>query len=247
MAVTDVYAALWRNKVFILGMTLVVGVVAYVLVSTQPNVYRSTALIRIEQRGANAGDLLGSLEVGQRLAQTYAHIIETRSIEQRVAAKLKAVVPESDINLSASPVSDIELVKVSAESEVPERAALVANTAVQALQSFVADTGTTSEKIVAIDQARVPDSPSSPRVTLTVAVAVLLGLLFNGTLALLLELHADRLPTLENMEGVFGKPVLSTVPELSFRQSTVRLSSSWARSGQGAQEGVRQRGRQRAT
>jgi capsular polysaccharide biosynthesis protein len=250
MAVTDVYAALWRNKLFILGMTLVVGVVAYVLVSTQPNQYRSTALIRIEQRGAaTAGDLLGSLEVGQRLAQTYAHIVETESIKLRVATKLKNLVPPTDISLSAAPVSDIELVEVSAESEVPQRAALVANAAVSALQAFVADTGTTSEKIVAIDRARVPDTPSSPRVKLTVAVAVLLGLLFNGSLALLLELHADRLPPLEDMEEAFGAPVLATVPELSFRQSTVRLASSWARANQ-VKEGTatrQARGRQRAT
>lgn len=224
MAVADVYAALWRHRLFIVVMTLIVGGVAYVLVSTQPKVYEATALIRVVQRGAAPTDLLGSLEVGQRLAQTYAQIVETRSIQNRVAAKL--LLPTSQIDLSSSPVGDIELVKVTASSKEPTRAALVANTAVLALQSFIADTGTTGEKIVSIDPARVPTVPASPRVTLTVAVAVLLGLMFNGALALLLELFADRLPPVEGMEATFGKAVLATVPELAFKQSAARLSAA---------------------
>ena len=225
VAVADVYAALWRHRLFIVGMTLLVGVVAFVLASTQPKIYESTALIRVEQRGASStGDLFTSLEVGQRLAQTYAHIVETREITDRVARRLR--LPTSDVSVSSQPVSDIELVRVTAQSKVPAQAALVANATVSTLKAFVAETGTTNEKIVAIDPARVPVVPASPRVKLTVAVAVMLGLLFNCGLALLLELFADRLPAVEDMEETFGKAVLATVPELSFKQSGGRLSVS---------------------
>jgi succinoglycan biosynthesis transport protein ExoP len=228
VAVADVYAALWRHRLFIVGMTVLVGVVAYLLASTQTKIYEATALVRVEQRGVSANDLFGSLQVGQRLAQTYAQIVETQSIKNRVAGRLH--LPSSAIHLSSQPVGDIELVHVTASSEVPAQAALVANTAVSALQSFVAEKGTTSEKVVAIDPARVPSFPASPRVKLTVAVAVLLGLLFNSALALLLELFADRLPAVEDMEGTFGKAVLATVPELTFKQSATRLSVTGSRS-----------------
>jgi capsular polysaccharide biosynthesis protein len=228
VAVADVYAALWRHRLFILGMTLLVGVVAYFLASTQQKMYETAALIRVEQRGATStGDIITSLEVGQRLAKTYAQIVGTRSIRNRVAAKLD--IPRSDVDLSGAPVGDIELVRVFARSKLPARAAAVANAGVAALQSFVADSGTTGEKIVPIDPARVPFTPVSPRVKLTVAVAVLLGLLFNGSLALLLELLADPLPKVEGMEEAFGKAVLATVPELAFKQSATRLSVSGSR------------------
>jgi len=230
VAVADVYAALWRHRLFIVGMTVLVGVVAYVLASMQTKMYESTAIIRVEQRGVSASDLLGSLEVGQRLAQTYAQIVETESITDRVAGRLH--LPTSEIHISGNPVGDIELVHVTATSEIPERARQVANTAVSALQSFVAEKGTTSEKVVAIDPARVPGAPASPRVKLTVAVAMVLGLLFNSALALLLELFADRLPPIESMEDTFGKAVLATVPELTFKQSATRLSISGSRSGE---------------
>jgi len=230
VAVADVYAALWRHRLFIVGMTALVGVVAYVLASTQPKIYESTALIRVEQRGVSASDLLGSLEVGKRLAQTYAKIVETDSIKNRVAGRLR--LPSSQVALSGQPVGDIELVNVTASSRIPERAARVANTAVAALQSFVAEKGTTSEKVVAIDPAEVPSVPASPRVKLTVAVAVMLGLLFNGALALLLELFADRLPPIEAMEETFGKAVLATVPELTFKQSATRLSVTGSRAAE---------------
>jgi len=227
VAVADVYAALWRHRLFIIGMTVLVGVVAYVLASTQPKIYEATALVRVEQRGVNANDLFGSLQVGQRLAQTYAQIVETDAIRGRVAGRLH--LPTSQVDLSSSPVGDIELVHVTASSRIPAQAALVANSAVAALQSFVAEKGTTSEKVVLIDPARVPGAPASPRVKLTVAVAVILGLLFNSALALLLELFADRLPPLEGMEETFGKAVLATVPELTFKQSATRLSVAGSR------------------
>jgi succinoglycan biosynthesis transport protein ExoP len=227
VAVADVYAALWRHRLFIIGMTVLVGVVAYVLASTQPKIYEATALVRVEQRGVSAADVFGELQVGQRLAQTYAKIVSTETIRDRVATRLR--LSSGQIHLSSSPVSDIELLNVTASSRVPAQAALIANTAVAALQSFVAEKGTTSEKVVAIDPARVPSAPSSPRVKLTVAVAVVLGLLFNSALALLLELFADRLPPVEGMEETFGKAVLATVPELTFKQSATRLSVSGSR------------------
>ena len=227
VAVADVYAALWRHRLFIVGMTALVGVVAYVLASTQPKIYESTALVRVEQRGVSASDLFGSLEVGQRLAQTYAKIVSTKALRDRVAARLR--LPTTQVHLSSSPVGDIELVDVTASSRIPAQAALVANGAVAALQAFVAEKGTNSEKVVLIDPARVPTAPASPRVKLTVAVAVILGLLFNSALALLLELFADRLPSIEDMEGIFGRPVLATVPELTFKQSATRLSVAGSR------------------
>jgi len=230
VAVADVYAALWRHRLFIVGMTVLVGVVAYVLASMQTKMYEATALVRVEQRGTTPNDILGSLEVGQRLAQTYAKIVETESIKNRVAGRLN--LPASDVSLSSQPVGDIELVHVTATSEIPERARVVANAAVAALQAFVAEKGTTTEKVVAIDPARTPFAPSSPRVKLTVAVAVMLGLIFNSALALLLELFADRLPPVEGMEETFDKAVLATVPELTFKQSATRLSVAGSKAGE---------------
>jgi capsular polysaccharide biosynthesis protein len=69
-------------------LTLVTGIVVWFLASLQPKVYEATALVRIQQKITTAGDAFGSLEAGTRLAQTYARIVKTDAIDQRVAAAL---------------------------------------------------------------------------------------------------------------------------------------------------------------
>ena len=216
MATVDVYRALWRHRFLIIGLTVVTGVVVWFLASLQPKVYEATALVRIQQKITTAGDAFGSLEVGTRLAQTYARIVTTKSIDGRVASALSGQVPASDISLSAKPVVDVELLEVSARSESPGRAAVVANAATDALKDFVRDTGTLRDQVIVVDRASVPTAPVSPRVKLMVALAVLLGLILNAALALLAELFADRMPEISAIETVFGRPLLVTIPPLSF-------------------------------
>jgi receptor protein-tyrosine kinase len=232
MATVDVYRALWRHRFLIIGLTLVTGIVVWFLASLQPKVYEATALVRIQQKITTAGDAFGSLEAGTRLAQTYARIVKTDAIDQRVASKLAGVVPRSDIHLSAKPVVDVELLEVSAKSKSPQRARLVANTATGALQDFVRDTGTLRDQVIVVDRASVPVSPVSPRVKLMVALAVLLGLILNAALALLAELFADRLPEMSEIESTFGRPVLAAIPSLSFPKApTVSVFTAPGRGG----------------
>ena len=45
---------------------------------------------------------------------------------------------------------------------------------------------------------------------------MLLGLLLNCALALLAEYFADPMPDPENIGAAFGRPLLATIPSLSF-------------------------------
>jgi hypothetical protein len=67
----------------------------------------------------------------------------------------------------------------------------------------------------------VSTTPISPRVKLSLIIALLAGLIFNGGLALLIEFLADRLPDVDDLEALTGKPVLATVPPLSFRSANM--------------------------
>lgn len=228
MPAGEVYAALWRHRLMIVLLTAIAGAAAYGWTRTQPTIYQADALVRIQQRATTAGDAygsVGSLELGQRLAQTYARIVETRSMSERVAGALSGTVPRRDISISASPVGDVELLQVSARSESPQDAAVVANATTEALRRFITETGTLRDQIVVVDRATAPSAPILPRAKLTIVVAVMLALLFNCALALAREFFADRLPGVDAWEERFGRPVLATVPNLSLKGYSVVLSS----------------------
>ncbi|MEX2556603.1 MAG: Wzz/FepE/Etk N-terminal domain-containing protein, partial [Actinomycetota bacterium] len=127
MPAGEVYGALWRHRVMIVLLTAIAAVTAFAWTRTQPMIYEADALVRIQQRATSAGDAfgsVGSLELGQRLAQTYARIVETRSMTDRVGRALAGTIPQEDISISASPVGDVELLQVSARSENPRNAAV---------------------------------------------------------------------------------------------------------------------------
>jgi capsular polysaccharide biosynthesis protein len=220
MPAADLYHALWRHRRLIVILTAIAAVAAFVYSSSQPKVYEASSLVRIQQRAATAGEAYGSvnsLELGERLAQTYARIVKTRSMATRVSTRLAGRISRSDISISAAPVSGVELLEISARNGDPNKAALVANATAVSLTEFVEETGTLRDRILVVDRATAPSSPVAPRPKLTVAIAVLLALLLNSALALLLEFFSDRLPSVDEFEERFGHPVLATVPGLSLR------------------------------
>lgn len=227
MPAADAYRSLWRHRLMIVLLTAIAGIAAYAFTRTQPTIYQADALVRIQQRAstpAEAYGSLGSLELGQRLAQTYARIVMTRSMHERVAEALEGRVPAGDISISANPVGDVELLSISARSENPRATALVANATTVGLRNFITETGTLRDQIVVVDRAAIPSVPVSPRVKFTVAVALLFALLFNFALALARDFFADPLPDVDEWEERFGRPVLATVPPLHLKDASAVLS-----------------------
>lgn len=222
MAAIDVYRALWRRRYLIIVLTAVITGIAWYLASKQTKMYRATTLVRIQQSITDPTQAYGALAVGEQLAQTYAQIVTAQSIQQRIYNELTGKVGRSDVNISASPVQNLALLHISDTSSDPNRAALVANQAPVALRRSIAGTQSNiKDQIVTINRADVPTAPVSPHPKQTALLALLVGLVFNGGLALVIEFLSDRLPDVEEIEKTVGKPVLGTIPALRFASAKV--------------------------
>jgi capsular polysaccharide biosynthesis protein len=213
METLDVYRALWRHKVFILVLTALLATAAWFFVSRQTKTYSASSLVRVQQRITSPTEAYGALQTGQLLAETYAKIVEADTIRQRIFSLVHAQIPRDTgvIRIQASPVNQLDLLKISGLSSNPKDAALVANAAPRALRNFIRETGTLRDQIVLVDQAVVPRTPVAPHVKRSVALALLLGL------ALVLELLGDRVREPDELERLFNVPVLATVPSVKLR------------------------------
>ncbi len=218
MTIADVYKALWRRWILILALTALVVAGAGFATSQRTKLYRSGVLIRVSQPINDPGQAFGILEAGQQLAQTYARIVQTRQIAATVYKQLGGRVPLSEIEgaVHGSPVPNLELLTVSAESPDPDRAALIANATPGALRAFIKNSGTLKEQVTVVDRATPATAAFAPNLKLNLILALLLGLFLNGALALLLEMLSDRLPDSDQLEALTGYPVLATVPPLQF-------------------------------
>jgi capsular polysaccharide biosynthesis protein len=214
----DVYRALWRRRLLILILTVATVGAAYAVVSRETKIYKSTTLVRVQGRVSDLTQVGSALGVAQHLAQIYSHIVTTNAIAKQVYKSLDGRVPRDHVNLAASPVQDLELLYISATSPDPQEAADVANAAPVALRQFIAgQPAVFRDQIEVVNSATPSAVPVSPHVKSSLLIAFVAGLVFNCGLALLVEFLSDRLPDVDDLESVTGKPVLATVPILEFR------------------------------
>jgi capsular polysaccharide biosynthesis protein len=221
MAATDLYRALWRRRYMIIVLTALITATAYWRASDEPKIYKSSVLIRVQQRVTDPSQAGTAIGISQHLALTYAQIVGTDSIAARVYRQLNGRVPRDDIQIEGAPVQDLELMYISAQAHNPGAAAEVANATPVVLRKFIAETGTLRDQIVTINPAGVSTTPISPHPTRVAILALLVGLIVNGGLALLMEFLADRLPEVDELEATFGKSVLATVPKISLQPGGV--------------------------
>jgi capsular polysaccharide biosynthesis protein len=240
----DVYRALWRHKWFILVLTAACVAAAWYATVQQTNRYEASALVRAQERGRQAeGNPSAALQASQELAQTYARLIgsgalredmktlvasctrptarvaRASSCEWLVGRRRAGLAPGtiSSVKLTAENVQDLDLLSITARSENPRDALVAAAAAPDALRRFIRRTAPPSEGVVTV-KAPTSSSLVSQHLALNVTIAFMLGLIFSGALALLLELLRDRLPEADELEVTVGHPVLATIPTLRLRQ-----------------------------
>jgi capsular polysaccharide biosynthesis protein len=242
----DVYRALWRHKWFILVLTGACVAAAWYATAQQAERYEASALVRAQERGAAVGNASAALQASQDLAQTYARMIRSGALQEdmrrliascarpnvRVARatscqwlmgrRRAGLEPGtiSSVKLTADNVQDLDLLSITARSENRRDALIAAAAAPDALRSFIRRTAPPSERIVTV-KAPTSSSLVSQHLALNVTIALMLGLIFGGALALLLELFRDRLPEADELEEAVGYPVLATIPTLRLRRGAM--------------------------
>jgi succinoglycan biosynthesis transport protein ExoP len=217
----DVYRALWRHKFLIVALTAAFVGAAWYATSLQSRKYEASTLVRI-QPGYRGADPLSAIQASERIAQTYAEIIDAGALDSRVKALVSSQISpreSSGVSLSGHPVQDLELMWISARSKDPTRATIVANAVPRALEDFI-KASTFGDEAVTVKRATTPSVPVSPRTAWNVAIALVLALIFNSALVLLIEVFRDRLPEPEELRQVVGHPILATVPTLRLRRMT---------------------------
>ena len=216
MSVGDVYRTLWRRKYFVLLVLGIVVATAFLLTSRQTKLYTAYSLIRVQQTVQSENEVLGALVTGERLARTYERIAETYAIREIVDADLRRAGSSGDTIIDAKQLSNLELIEIAVTGPEPGQATAVANAVPKALASFIRETGTFRDTITVVERAGSPSVPSSPNLQLNIIIAVMLGLILGGALALLKESVSDRIDDIEELERTTKHPVIATIPNLKF-------------------------------
>lgn len=120
---------IWHWAWLIILCVALAAVSAYITSSLSVPVYRASSTLLIDQANNSASEYVNILS-SERIARTYAELMERRKLLQGVAEEVGIETPiltSALTNISVTPVRDTQLVQVSVEGISPQIVALVAN------------------------------------------------------------------------------------------------------------------------
>ena len=204
---------------------LLLGGGTYLATSLMTPVYRAdTTLVITANTGAGTSDYNDVL-AAERRADTLSQLASGRTVLTQVIAQLGLATTPEDLarEVSVTPVSNTQLLRVAVADPDPRRAATVANAVTDVFTRIVQDRLGVS--LQAFDEAVVPTRPISPRIPLLTALGGGLGLLGGLGLGLTLAYLDDTIETPEELRRVIGAYPLGCV-DVSSRHTHARADTA---------------------
>lgn len=213
----QILLTLWRRKVTLLiTLLLAFGAVA-VVTYTRPKVYAATAYIFVGSTRP-AGSDFEATQTNQVILKTYAELLQTRNVSAEVAGALPFPVTPNGVEqaISVTPITQSQLVSITAEASGPNRAQTLANTYAEVFVRRAAklstDTGGAISSTLA-DRAAVDDRPIRPRPKLYLSIGAFLAALLAAGVALVRDRFDQHLSIDEGATTLNGLPILARVTE----------------------------------
>jgi non-specific protein-tyrosine kinase len=123
----------------IVGCTILTTAAAFVFISRSTPVYEATATLLIQPAQDSRSSEVNLLVAGERLALTYSQMLKSQPVMQRVILQEDLQMSPNQLagKITAVPVPDTQLMRLTVSDTSGERAAFLANTVAQAFTSFI--------------------------------------------------------------------------------------------------------------
>lgn len=207
---------LWEKKVLILFSTVLFGLLA-LLISVfilKPTFTSSTRIYVANQTSDNNNLTAQDLQAGNYLVNDYKEIITSDSVLADVISREGLSITNAELSemIEVSIPNDTRIITISVNNTDPSDAQRFANS----LREIAAEkikVVTKVEDVTTIEDAKLPELPSSPNIKRNVVLGALAGIFIAVVLILLLELLDDRVRRPEDIEEVLGLVLIGTVPD----------------------------------
>ena len=210
---------LWRRKFFIIVTAFAMAIVAlgYSTFIIKPN-YTSTTRIYVVNRQANENSTLTNqdLQAGTYLVKDYKEIILSQDVLAKVIDDLKLNVQPSALakKINVTVPTDTRIVSIAVSDGDAKEAARIANSLRQiAAEKIIAVTKVSD--VTTLEEAEVPNSPSSPNIRRNTLIGFLAGGFLISVVILVVEVLDDRVKKPEDVEESLGITLLGVVPNMN--------------------------------
>ena len=217
----DVFAmlkTLWKRKFSIVLVALVFAIAAFGYSAfLAKKEYQSTSRIYVVSRQNQDNNALtnSDLQAGSYLVKDYREIILSQNVLTQAIEELKLDMTPAELSkkISVSVPTDTRILSITAKDGNPKEAARIAN----GLRNVAAEkiiSVTKVSDVTTLDEAEVPQSPSSPNIRRNVLLGFIAGAGLMVVLLVVVEVLDDRVKRPEDIEELMGLTLLGIVPDM---------------------------------
>ena len=217
----DVFAmlkTLWKRKFSIVLVALVFAIAAFGYSAfLAKKEYQSTSRIYVISRQNQDNNALtnSDLQAGSYLVKDYREIILSQNVLTQAIEELKLDLTPAELSkkISVSVPTDTRILSITAKDGDPKEAARIAN----GLRNVAAEkiiSVTKVSDVTTLDEAEVPQSPSSPNIRRNVLLGFIAGAGLMVVLLVVVEVLDDRVKRPEDIEELMGFTLLGVVPDI---------------------------------
>ena len=217
----DVFAmlkTLWKRKFSIVLVALVFAIAAYGYSAfLAKKEYQSTSRIYVVSRQNQDNNALtnSDLQAGSYLVKDYREIILSQNVLAQAIDELKLYMTPAELSkkINVSVPTDTRILSITAKDGDPKEAARIAN----GLRNVAAEkiiSVTKVSDVTTLDEAEVPQLPSSPNIRRNVLLGFVAGAGLMVVLLVVVEVLDDRVKRPEDIEELMGLTLLGIVPDI---------------------------------
>lgn len=217
----DVFAmlkTLWKRKFSIVLVALVFAIAAFGYSAfLAKKEYQSTSRIYVVNRQNQDNNALtnSDLQAGSYLVKDYREIILSQNVLSQAIDELKLDMTPAELSkkINVSVPTDTRILSITAKDGDPKEAARIAN----GLRNVAAEkiiSVTKVSDVTTLDEAEVPQLPSSPNIRRNVLLGFVAGAGLMVVLLVVVEVLDDRVKRPEDIEELMGLTLLGIVPDI---------------------------------
>lgn len=217
----DVFAmlkTLWKRKFSIVLVALVFAIAAFGYSAfLAKKEYQSTSRIYVVSRQNQDNNALtnSDLQAGSYLVKDYREIILSQNVLTQAIDELKLDMTPAELSkkINVSVPTDTRILSITAKDGDPKEAARIAN----GLRNVAAEkiiSVTKVSDVTTLDEAEVPQLPSSPNIRRNVLLGFVAGAGLMVVLLVVVEVLDDRVKRPEDIEELLGLTLLGIVPDI---------------------------------
>ncbi len=204
---------LWSKKFLIIFTALFFGTLSLIAsIFLMDPAYTATTRVYVVGQSSESVTTQ-DLQAGSYLVKDYQEIIKSSEVLSKVIAKEESPLSTDELSNMISVVvpTDTRVISISVESKDPKEAAQLTNSVREVAADKIKEV-TKVQDVTTLEEAQVPEKPSSPNTKRNVVIGALLGAFVAILGVLLTEVLDDRVKRAEDVEEVLGLTLLGLVP-----------------------------------